>query len=217
MVAGVAGAAFVFFRFDLLVRLIHSFSAMTESGPENITQKVSAVNIPPPLYTPGLLDEPIPDFSKRVTKKPFGIFVTPQNSPVENERFSGFHTGVDAEIFPDELNKNFFVKAVADGILLDVRESSGYGGLVVIEHTIAGKALTGIYGHLRLGSVLAKPHERIKRGEIIGVLGDDKSKETGGERKHLHFGLYRGKTPDIRGYVETKEELEQWVNPLQFF
>ena len=33
----------------------------------------------------------------RITKKPFGIFITTQNSPVQPERFSGYHTGVDVE------------------------------------------------------------------------------------------------------------------------
>jgi hypothetical protein len=35
---------------------------------------------------------PLDRASGRVTKKPFGIFVTPQNSPVQPERFRGFHT-----------------------------------------------------------------------------------------------------------------------------
>lgn len=42
---------------------------------------------------------------ERITKKPFGVFVTPQNSPVNPERFRGYHTGTDFEVFENELNK----------------------------------------------------------------------------------------------------------------
>jgi hypothetical protein len=41
---------------------------------------------------------------ERVAKKPFGIFITPQSSPVQPEHFRGYHTGADFEIFPEELN-----------------------------------------------------------------------------------------------------------------
>src|SRR3989344_6907506 len=40
---------------------------------------------------------PVDEFEERITKKPFGIFITPQNSPIKPERFSGYHTGVDVE------------------------------------------------------------------------------------------------------------------------
>src|SRR5579863_6635904 len=43
------------------------------------------------------LTEPISGGLSRVTKKPFGIYVTPQNSPVQPEKFTGFHTGIDFE------------------------------------------------------------------------------------------------------------------------
>ncbi|NTU99252.1 hypothetical protein HGA64_04600 [Candidatus Falkowbacteria bacterium] len=40
---------------------------------------------------------PISDALSRVTKKPFGIKVSPKNSSVSPERFTGYHTGVDFE------------------------------------------------------------------------------------------------------------------------
>ena len=51
------------------------------------------------------LAPPIESALKRVTKKPFGIYVTPQSSPVKPEKFKGYHTGVDFEILPSEKNK----------------------------------------------------------------------------------------------------------------
>lgn len=192
---------------------------MTRSimGGEETVEKSDVPSLPETQNKSIKLTEPIPHFLKRISKKPFGIYVTPHNSPVQPERFTGYHAGVDAEIFSDELEKNFFVKAVADGDVISVRSAAGYGGIVIIEHSINNKKQYGLYGHLRLSSILMKPKDHIKAGDVIGVLGNNLTEETGGERKHLHFGLYQGETPDIRGYVSRKEELKNWINPLQFF
>ncbi|PIX90274.1 MAG: hypothetical protein COZ29_00885, partial [Candidatus Moranbacteria bacterium CG_4_10_14_3_um_filter_45_9] len=45
---------------------------------------------------------PLDRASERVTKKPFGILIKKATSPVQQERFSGYHTGTDFETFPDE-------------------------------------------------------------------------------------------------------------------
>ncbi|MCL5774898.1 MAG: hypothetical protein M1333_01655, partial [Patescibacteria group bacterium] len=58
-----------------------------------------------------LLFPPLDKALERVTKKPFGIKISPQNSPVSPERFSGFHTGVDFETFPDEQDTGVSVYA----------------------------------------------------------------------------------------------------------
>src|SRR5947209_4518700 len=50
-----------------------------------------------PATKASTLHEPVVGFLSRVTKKPFGIYVNPANSPVQPERFSGYHTGADAE------------------------------------------------------------------------------------------------------------------------
>jgi hypothetical protein len=41
---------------------------------------------------------PVPGFPEEITKKPFGIFINPETSPVQPERFRGYHTGVDVEV-----------------------------------------------------------------------------------------------------------------------
>jgi len=45
-------------------------------------------------------------------------------------------------------------------------------------------------------------------------LGKGYSDETDGERKHLHFAIHKGTKIDVRGYVQTKGELQDWLNPL---
>ena len=41
--------------------------------------------------------QPTYEFKNRITKKPYGIFITPQTSPVQPDKFTGFHNAVDIE------------------------------------------------------------------------------------------------------------------------
>lgn len=177
--------------------------------------------------TGGMLDEvaeseeaefslPIVQAGERVTRKPFGIFVTPQNSPVSPERFSGYHLGADFEIFPEEIDQNVEIRAVCTGEISAKRQASGYGGLVVQECRLDGMPTTIIYGHLALNSVSAVVGSNIAAGDILGVLGKDKSAETDGERKHLHLAFHKGKDISIRGYAGSKQELENWLDPCLY-
>src|SRR3990172_8522253 len=56
---------------------------------------------------------PLERASERVTKKPFGIYITPQNSPVQPERFRGYHTAVDIEY--GDVSEEVPVYAIWDG------------------------------------------------------------------------------------------------------
>lgn len=155
---------------------------------------------------------PIADFQERITKKPFGIFITPKNSPVQPEKFTGFHTGADVEY--TDVAQDVPVMAITDGTVMLSKQASGYGGVVAIKHSIQGKEVVAIYGHLDPAS-LPKTEIRVKKGQKIGILGDGGTPETDGERKHLHFGIHIGDSVDIRGYVQGEKELSGWLNPLE--
>lgn len=161
-----------------------------------------------------LLIPPTDDFENRITKKKFGQFITKQNSPVQPERFSGYHTGVDVE-FTDSTGE-IGVKAIADGTVLHSGTVSGYGGVLALSHTIDGQSFVVVYGHLNPTSVKPKG-STVKRGDQIAVLGDDKSTETDGERKHLHLAFVKGSTVDLKGYVQTQAELDAWADPLTYY
>jgi len=90
--------------------------------------------------------EPVDNFRTRVTKKPFGLYVTPDTSPVSPERFSGYHSGADAEFSDTESEVE--VRAIANGTVKLANTVSGYGGVVVIEHVIKETTYQVIYGHL---------------------------------------------------------------------
>lgn len=161
--------------------------------------------------------QPLDRAADRVTKKQFGTRVTPQSSPVQPERFSGYHTGVDYETFPEEAEVDVPVRAVCAGPLFSARTASGYGGVAVQSCELGGDPVTVVYGHLRLTSITAKAGDRLAAGDTLGVLGTGYSRETDGERKHLHLAIYRGGTANIRGYVATSAELSGWIDPTQAF
>ncbi|MFZ2187953.1 MAG: M23 family metallopeptidase [Candidatus Moraniibacteriota bacterium] len=150
---------------------------------------------------------------ERVAKKPFGIYIDPKNSPVQPERFSGYHTGTDFEIFPEEVDAQIAVRAICDGKLILKKTASGYGGVAVELCTLDNQPVTIVYGHLKLSSITKAIGEDLKAGDTIGQLGTAYSPETDGERKHLHLSIHEGSTINLLGYVQEKNELKNWINP----
>ncbi len=157
---------------------------------------------------------PMDDTRKRVTKKPFGITLSPGNSPVSPERFSGTHTAIDLEILPGEEISDVSVRAICGGRLRLSRQDKGYGGLAVQECLLENQPITVIYGHLRLSSITARVGEYLRPGDFVAMLGTGFTDETDNERKHLHLGIHKGTNIDTRGYVSSKAELSNWLDPL---
>lgn len=155
---------------------------------------------------------PIDRASERVTKKPFSTFITPADSPVQPEKFKGYHTGTDFELKPGETPHAVTVRAACRGPLIYKQTVSGYGGVAIQLCTLKGEPVTVLYGHLSLASVDAKPNQELASGEQIGTLGTGFTKETDSERPHLHFAIHRGAAVELKGYVQTKEELDGWVD-----
>ncbi len=157
---------------------------------------------------------PFDRISERATKKPFGIFITPRNSPVQPERFRGYHVGTDFETFPEEKDADVPIYAITDGKILMKKPASGYGGVLVESGTYNSSSITIIYGHLNLDSISKKVGNSLSQGEQIGILGKGYSPETDGERKHFHLGIHTGKEINILGYVSNEEALKDWIDPM---
>ncbi len=158
------------------------------------------------------LKEPLYLSKDRVTKKPFGIQVSPDNSPVPYERFSGFHTGTDYEISKEEDWKPVPVDAVCSGEIVGIQKATGYGGVILQRCSFADQVVTVIYGHVAIDQVSYKKGDHVTAGTQLTVLGEGDTEETGGERKHLHLGIRKGVGADIRGYVPNKFDLENWID-----
>ena len=157
--------------------------------------------------------DPVKDFKSRVTKKPFGIYITPQNSPIQPEKFSGYHTGADAEY--QDVTDDVFVYAIADGKVVLSKTASGYGGVFMIQIQLNGASHTVLYGHIRPSS-LPKVGSQVTKGQQLAVLGTGYSSETDNERRHLHFAILASNNLNIKGYVQTQAELAGWYNPLNY-
>jgi hypothetical protein len=156
---------------------------------------------------------PVARADERVTKKPFGMYITRVTSPVQPERFSGYHTGVDFEIFPEEQESDVAISAICSGPLVSERSASGYGGVLVQTCVMDGEPITVVYGHMRLSSVAATVGATVEVGAFLGNLGTAFSAQTDGERKHLHLGIHRGTTVSMLGYVQSKAHLSDWIDP----
>ncbi len=191
--------------------------------------KTIAPNTPSPIATPSptsseapspvptstmMIEEPISNALTRVTKKSFGTYVNPQNSPVSPEVFTGFHTAVDFETGEDEKDIDVPIYAICDGKLLQKRSVTGYGGMIVQSCLVNNEPVTVIYGHLRLSSISLKSGDAVKAGDQLAVLGTGYSSETSNERKHLHLGIHKGTAINILGYVQNKKDLAFWLDPL---
>lgn len=173
--------------------------------------------LPKPVVAAELMTRLFPPMDRaleRVTKKPFGIEIHPETSPVPNDRFDGFHVGTDFETFEEEQAADVAVYAVCDGRLRYATWARGYGGVAVQACRIDGLDVSVIYGHLDVASVAHAAGDELKAGDLLGFLGEGASEETDGVRKHLHLGLRVDSTDDIRGYVRSATETDLYLDPL---
>ncbi len=108
-------------------------------------------------------------------------------------RWGRIHHGVD---IPGRIGMN--VIAVEDGVVLYASSMGGYGKLIAIRH--AGGYNT-VYAHLNDFSV--RPGQRVRRGEVIGELGNT-GRSTG---PHLHFEVRRGtESIDPMAYIKQSRD-----------
>ncbi|KKQ38872.1 MAG: hypothetical protein US57_C0028G0007 [Candidatus Moranbacteria bacterium GW2011_GWC2_37_73] len=108
------------------------------------------------------------------------------------------------------------MKALCDGKLLSARTASGYGGVAAASCELDGQAVTVVYGHIKLSSITFKIGDQMKAGDFLANLGTGFSNETDGERKHLHLGIHKGANINILGYVQNKNQLDDWIDPSKY-
>jgi murein DD-endopeptidase MepM/ murein hydrolase activator NlpD len=164
-----------------------------------------------------VLTWPLDRGEEREKKLTFGLFVTPnpEENPIDPpERFVGYHSALDVEIFPEEESVEVPVKAACDGKILQTETIPGYGGVIIQSCRINEEDVTVLYGHLDFKTFKKIVGDQVTQGEQIGFLGDEKSPETGQTRKHLHFGIHRGTEIEVRGYVQKESELGEFIDPL---
>lgn len=128
--------------------------------------------------------------------------LNPFSAPIVGNVRSGFkfrrtreHKGIDVPLHTGDT-----VRAAFNGIVRyigGVRQTGGYGNLVIIRHP---NGLETYYGHL--SKILVGENESVKAGEIIG-LGGSTGRSTG---PHLHFETrYMGHAFDPQRVVNFEE------------
>ena len=205
-VAIVTGAAF-FFRRNATTRQLDSALTLVVEEPPQAQSTVE----------PGIF-YPMTRYEKRLTVRWYGKDVRAEEAATLPcaDPFVGFHTADDLEVKSDELALPLSVFAMADGTVRQVDHVNGYGGLIVLEHLLNGETVTTYYGHIDTGTTTLEEGDPVSAGEKIAELADHCSADSSNERKHLHFGIHNDADIDVRGYVQTKEELSGWVNPKDF-
>lgn len=162
---------------------------------------------PSPTNTPiAQVVAPIAEYGARNHLKSFGEYI--------QDRFVGYHLADDIEYTDTTIDTPVY--SIADGTVTYSKFTSGYGGMIRIKHTIDNQAIQAIYGHVDLSSNSLKEGDQVQKGQFLANLGKDKSPETDGERKHLHFGLYKGDEDRINGYGADINSVDQWLNPSQY-
>ncbi|GAA0316109.1 hypothetical protein GCM10008967_03350 [Bacillus carboniphilus] len=81
------------------------------------------------------------------------------------------------------------IVAVADGTVTRSYRSASYGEVIFIVHSIDGQTWETVYAHLRTGSRRVQTGDRVRQGQVIGIMGST-GNSTG---QHLHFELHRGR------------------------
>jgi murein DD-endopeptidase MepM/ murein hydrolase activator NlpD len=106
--------------------------------------------------------------------------------PIDGTR--EFHKGVDIVA-----STGTPVRASADGLVTAAGRRAGYGAMIQLVH---GFGMSSRYGHL--SRVMVAPGQRVKRGEVIGLVGSS-GRSTG---PHLHYEVFRaGAQVDPRKYL----------------
>ncbi len=119
---------------------------------------------------------------------------------------SQFHPGID---FAGKIGTPIY--ATGDGVVIDPFGSmTGYGIAVVIDH---GYGFETLYAHL--SKMLVKPGDKVKRGQVIGYLGNT-GPSTG---PHLHYEVSRnGKKVNPINYIYSgfsTEEFQQLIKEAE--
>jgi len=80
------------------------------------------------------------------------------------------------------------ILAAADGVVTKAGAASGFGNLIVIDHTVAGQRVATGYAHMYDTGVLVSEGDHVVAGQQVGEVGST-GWSTG---PHLHFEVYPG-------------------------
>ncbi|MCR4436414.1 MAG: M23 family metallopeptidase [Clostridiales bacterium] len=95
------------------------------------------------------------------------------------------HSGVDLAA-----DRGTVVKAVADGVVSEIKNDPRLGIIVIIDHQ---NGIKTVYANLA-GDDMVSPNQKVKQGDAIGCVGNTASFESA-EQQHLHFEVLKNNEP----------------------
>lgn len=113
----------------------------------------------------------------------------------------GSHKGIDFG-WTSEVGKNQPVMAIDDGEVIYNRHQVTGGYVIHIRHT---NGYVSEYGHLLKDSQRVHEGDKVKKGQVIALMGASGIVKGA----HLHLGLYKGSKIDYK-------HKEHFVNPLHY-
>ena len=125
------------------------------------------------------------------------------NNGVENRTI---HLGVDFWVNEGTEITNLF-DGVIDTISIDKNEK-GYGGIIILKHQINDFSFYTLFGHLSYKKFNHNKGDFLKKGELIGLVGN--KLENGNWVPHLHFQLLLSKLNYLQDFpgVSYHSEIE---------
>lgn len=137
------------------------------------------------------------EIEKMIKNKEKLLASTPAIQPLSNRDLNRLSSGFGYRIDPVYKTVKFHpgldfsapqgtpIYATAEGTVQTAGNlGNGYGNHIVIQH---GYSYSTLYGHM--SRIKAKRGQRVKRGEVIGYVGNT-GKSTGA---HLHYEVFKGK------------------------
>jgi len=129
---------------------------------------------------------------------------------VYRERYQGLHAGEDWSLARGR-SMGEPVYSIGHG-MVTYAQPNGWGrdgGVVIIEHVLPDwSRVLSMYGHLDPSSVTLRQGDCVRRGQVVGEIGD---------RQHLHFEvrIHMSNQPGP-GYWSIDPTLAGWLPPSEF-
>ncbi len=145
--------------------------------------------------------------SGRIESAHFG---STRTRSVQGRLLPAFHMGIDiAPLQRDRRNRALdSILAVADGRVgyaNRVVGHSNYGLYVVLEHDTAMGTIYTLYAHLRSIEDTVRPGATVRKGDVLGVMGNTPSSIIPVIRSHLHFEVGVMQNRRFAGWANREE------------
>ena len=144
------------------------------------------------------------------TTSPYGV---KRRYQVNGKWYTDTHSGID--LVPSPSNNEAKILAIASGVVVSCNNKGVKGGSACYVRIKHDNGLNSLYYHLKSGSLKVKKGKKVKKGDVIGIIGDT-GLATG---VHLHFQIDRGSSAtsiDPTEYAYGKKEIDSSTSKILY-